>query len=181
MREAGGGRNTLASYSECHSSWQPLATGPRPLPTISGIYDWLWWCSDPRALCQFTSPGFCAGRTGMLSETGKKGKEETTGKRTLIILTSGFSLNVHILFMVALAVQNHRNSVFLCLTQARCFPPNTDTLSLKKSRRQPGQRDRSRPDPKYNFFFKLLVPYLARPRSGSSRSWHQVADSTDSR
>lgn len=51
MRKAGGGRDTLASYPECHSSWQcqpalPLAVGPQPLPAFSGIYVSLWWCTD---------------------------------------------------------------------------------------------------------------------------------------
>lgn len=42
MRKAGGGRNTLAFYPECHSSWQrqsalPLAAGPQPLPAFMGF------------------------------------------------------------------------------------------------------------------------------------------------
>ncbi len=50
IRKAGGGRNTLASYPECHSSWWcqpalPLAAGPQPLPAFSGIYVSLWWGS----------------------------------------------------------------------------------------------------------------------------------------
>lgn len=61
MRKAGGGRNTLAFYPECHSSWQrqpalPLAAGPQPLPAFMGFMSPMM-VLRPGALCQLTSSG----------------------------------------------------------------------------------------------------------------------------
>lgn len=63
MRKAGGGRNTLASYPECHSSWQrqPASAASRCWFAATPSFQWdlclTMMVLRPGALCQLTSYG----------------------------------------------------------------------------------------------------------------------------